>query len=76
MSTAVDPALRGYIGIAVRRGDAEAERIARQNLTEAKVAKAIKDGIAADASLSADARARRASTTRLSGCCADLAEPP
>ena len=60
MSNSVDPALRGHVGIAVRRGDAEAERIARQNLSEAKIAKAINDVLDVPPALSAEARVRLA----------------
>ena len=57
----IDPGLRGHVGIAVLRGDVEAERIARQNLSEAKVAKAIQDAIDAAPPLTPEARERLAS---------------
>ena len=61
MSGISDPQrARSAVGVAVARGDAEAERIARQNLNEAKVSKAIHEGLSAKASLSDEARFRLA----------------
>ena len=61
MSVLSDPQrARSAVGVAVSRGDVEAERIARQNLNEAKVGKAIREGLACEPTLTADARVRLA----------------
>jgi len=67
MSAHLDPALRAWVGVAVRSGDAEAERIARQNLAEAKLARDITNALNADHSLSREACDRLASLLQNGG---------
>lgn len=58
---------RAQVAVAVRRGDAEGERVARQNLAEAKVAKAINAAINAAPPLTTEARERLASLLQNGG---------
>lgn len=68
MSKHLEPAVaRAWVGVAVRAGNVEAEHTARENLNEAKVSKAIRDGLAATPTLTSDARFRLAQLLLMGG---------